>query len=1132
MASTPSARTSWSWMVLMMLFGGALYTRPGAGEAGPASAHHPAPTKAGEIPELALTGIDRRHRLDEPLRKHLDVLSPSGDDNFPIAQLAGHEISYLIVTVADPIDSDDNYRFDLQLDTLHRALATDNDDPWVVSNFYSPWQIFRDRRQAKYEVTLHDEEHLYRQEPGVLVFGKAHLDDKPRIAESRFATHQILVVLLVGEQPTLGIQRPAFKLAVDQIRVWEAARHAHARQTDRKKSQPLVISVAGPTFSGSAASLASTIRECVEQSRLQHAELHFEVITGEAVGIDPQWFRKTAENTKFGATIRHQRVATHALANHLAARQPWNPGKKLRIAWLVESSTALGASVRGPKTGARDRAPASPWNHAHSTHKVAESAYFYYPLHISQVRNQYERRRHQEDLHPPAIAPLPGATSPLPFEASDDTRDLPDMMTPSMTGPAVELQLAQTLNTIDRDGYQYVGISATDVRDPIFLADQIREHCPQVQILILGPALLHTHPQYRASLSGAILASTYPMLADAQRWCYPFQYGAGGAPPPGESHGPVRPAFSNPDDSCAGLYNAIILLRALDRGRPDSGKSSPPQKGTARWKSDSPATIDVAGFLPLWCYGPPHQSCELSQPAVWISGLGADGAWPTDAAGGDDDLLLGAPYTIKLRQNEHDHATVSAPPIRFTSPYLPFLTLASVATVIFLLRSLRTIAPLKPADWPPWGLNKRPFPLREWCGMLFTTIGALVLLNCTSGTSFVFLRATDAFSGSIEGMLHVLHYGIAFGGFVVSICSAVTYCRVTRRRLPCWSTLLFLSLAVACCYWWWAAPEKHLAFQTLTLAAILNGVSPVLSTALSAAAIAVLGYTMLHQHFLIRTAQQEWPECLQATFDIQHLLTPWPRWRIPPIVAIVMLAVILAWLAIAVATVYVGVDSVRTRLLFVTLSASSLLWWWMFLEGLHIGKRLREALHDSHEIWLGPDRAKWKSIFQELNRDESRSIGRFVFALRPRKTDRVGQKIARQLFFSPEMQALDIYRVAQIGGKQLCLTVYALATAAILILLAAVGFPFNTGPSIRFMMAAMFLAAGGGFLGLYVRLDRDPLLSRMVGTRPHAINWSWTLVHNAGLVIGAVGIAVVAQRFPGVWTWLWSTIQGAVGVTG
>src|SRR4029078_5883335 len=109
-------------------------------------------------------------------------------------------LEFLIVSVADPIDTATNHRFDLQLDTLHKALGVDG---YIPDQYYLPWG---------------EPDNVHRTEPGVLIYrrngdsGNMSLTKKERSRRT-----DVLVVYLVGETPTSGIHKGAFLTALQEI---------------------------------------------------------------------------------------------------------------------------------------------------------------------------------------------------------------------------------------------------------------------------------------------------------------------------------------------------------------------------------------------------------------------------------------------------------------------------------------------------------------------------------------------------------------------------------------------------------------------------------------------------------------------------------------------------------------------------------------------------------------------------------------------------------------------------------------------------------------------------------------------------------------------------------------------------
>ncbi len=742
---------------------------------------------------------------------------------------------------------------------------------------------------------------------------------------------------------------------------------------------------------GSAAGLAESIRDCrsaIPQDSPQ--QLNFTVITGSAAGADERSFRERASAdrkpaVRFGSTIIKGDRMTAALLEFLESRN--RPLKKnLRGAWLVESGTAFGASHRSANS------------HQQSAIDITT---FYYPLHISQVRNVYEQQRHQKDLQAPSIAPLPGTATPLPFNAADGTRDLPPMMTAPNTAVEVELLLGQILNTIDRGGYDFVAISATDARDPIFLADQIRDHCPQIEILLPYPDVLETHPRYRGSLAGALVADTYPLLTDAQAWCYPYptQW-----PPDVQK----PPTLAHPNHVAAGLHNAAVLLRALDRGT-NHGDFS--RSAAAFWPRRQSTEINVFGRLPLWCYGVPGDTGPKFQPATWISVVGADAVWPVTVM--DNDLYKDD-YTIVVHDRSSVATHLTRPEnIEFSSPYLPLLALIAVtcgAIVVYCMwfhtgdRTLPLRLPVL-----PHGQFIGP---REFNAFLLMTLGTILLLCASLGTSAQYLRAVG--DPTVTDLWHVfvywLHRSLVVAGVVLAVAVLVVYeTSLFHVRARLWRHLAgllgFIPLVI--CF---RAPDQDYPFQALTLAALLNGVSPILSLVLASAAISVLGYTIARQHYLLRTCRGLIPADEETHSKLAGLDTPWVSPRAPrslswhdievsfrsirkPVMGLIAVTVlvVLSWILIGLTTVNKGIDLGRSILLFTVLVGASVCWWWLLVESWFVGKQLLHVLDESHKQWLRYAKPSWKPVFKELGRDSGRDITRLFYGNRPRGGDRASE---------------------------------------------------------------------------------------------------------------------------------------------
>lgn len=698
MSTTKSSSFPNSWMFLAAIVGGAFVLQRAVEQSGKET-----PTVASgsqAVPTIEDTPRGRDRRMRAPLRAYFGQAEPPqpapGQSAIPVlaernkvvrlnpeasstARSAGKgvdvdadlaerlrsvaQLDFLIVTVADPIDSAENYRFDLQLEALHKALAANanDDDVWVLDRYYLPWQVKDPTKTATGE-------QLHSKEPGVLLYRRVLQSKGPGtdpVAADKRTSDRLLLVYLVGELPTSGLHKQAFQESLEEIQYLSQARQL---PTPR-------IMIVGPTFTGSAPSLAALLRSATASkhpSELLNTfdanapvlPVSFSLLTGSALGIDRRLFDDLSKGDSpnlpprvgFGATVVKGSDLRAALLEYIGSRNsfqmggqfakhdntsnPQNdrtsaakPDKKsaartesapltllppLRVAWLTETGTGFAASSTKSVAGAS-----------------IEITNFPYPLHISRVRLAYERRRTEAKAGTSSLGPK-RFTVPIPFEATDVARDLPGAMTPNMTAASVDVILGQILDSIRREGIRYVGITATDIRDPIFLANVIRDHCPDVQLLLITPDQLHGHPEYQQALAGALVASSYPFFSEAQDWSFPFA---------GRQQTLV---FSN--QGTAGLFNAVLLQRYQQRYGVhqqwlETKKATATEPDSKHWAISE----KVTHMPPLICYDEPLQADHehrTHRPPVWISMVGTSGLWPmrAEAATGSTGYTVGVNY--------------------------------------------------------------------------------------------------------------------------------------------------------------------------------------------------------------------------------------------------------------------------------------------------------------------------------------------------------------------------------------------------------------------------------------------------------------------------------------------------------
>ena len=668
------------WVILVTLLGGAFLLQRGKYSGTDKVTSSPAVVTT-RLHADALTPDDR---MKAPLREFLGLplvpakksdVAPRENDRQEnlttrIEDVVGL-LEFLIVSVADPIDAATNYRFDLQIDTLHKALAADG---YVPDHFFLPWGP-----------PEKDKPSVHRTEPGVLLYrrnGKSKADcDNPD------GRSDLLLVYLVGETPTSGIHKQAFLAAVQQINeLGEKVRFP-------KRTSPWTIRVAGPVFTGASDSLALAIRQACHETNSDDEsgkrQIDFQVITGTAVSIDRTRFKALAGpgNADLHSTLLPGNVLRKALIDHVVQRsRPW---QKVRIAWLTETATGYGFSSREQAVEAQSK---------------AEIIEFHFPINISNVRSGYAESRRRERSGQMGLGPETSRL-PIPFDDPGTARDVPPMQTPQVTAPTAELILGQILLRIRNEAIKYVGISSTDPRDPIFLADLIQEQCPNVQIMLVGSDVLHLHSEYYSIMHGTLVSSSYPLHPEALDLCFPFGEGENG-----NSRSIVLSNQVN-----YGLYNAVLFLRGLACGQytqddhlSNNGKDELSSHNLLKLHNSE--KTGWPGGLPLG-YSMPFEEVawlgEPLRPRVWISRIGSTGICPITVGATDKKLDATAGYTLSLEIEEPPGETLrSALNVRSRIP-----ASLNIASLIWLvIAAIYCVALFAPQSIGNWAKALAMFP--------------------------------------------------------------------------------------------------------------------------------------------------------------------------------------------------------------------------------------------------------------------------------------------------------------------------------------------------------------------------------------------------------------------------------------
>ncbi len=386
-------------------------------------------------------------------------------------------IDVRIATVPDPIDSGLQYHFDTVLQALRLGVESGSlDQKGGIRRFY------RDRSWLPWDDPYVDgsaraaSEACRRTTPGVILFrGGSDLD------------RSVVVLLLVGETPTVGLHPTAMLHALEAAEAW--------------RSVGSELKIIGPTYSGSARSL----RISLERWKSAHPDPveapDVRIVTGSASGAHVSATLRDAPWITFNATTVPAQVVECVYLNFVhnqlgVERQgPLLAG----VAFLHESGTEFGSA-----STAQDR---QTWSCP-----LAPEAEIQFPFHVSALRDAYEDMDWRHDPGGGSEA-APVRRTALDVSVREPRRPL-DVEAPPFqkTMNAEDVALSRVLAEVSHEGIRYVGIQATDVADAIFVARKIRDVAPDVRLAFFDSDALLMHPAFNHDLFGSFVVSPYPFL--------------------------------------------------------------------------------------------------------------------------------------------------------------------------------------------------------------------------------------------------------------------------------------------------------------------------------------------------------------------------------------------------------------------------------------------------------------------------------------------------------------------------------------------------------------------------------------------------------------------------------------------
>lgn len=566
----------------------------------------------------------------------------------------------LIATLPDPHDTHLDWMWDTQLESIVRAFEFAE---YLKDRFYFPNPAELTSGWKNDPTTAPSP---LRSEPAVILFRKGRPDSLGR--------QPLVLLYIVGETPTGGIFQRAFQTAL-------AERDTLLRRSGLgDSSKPDTLRLVAPTFSGSAYSLKLLL-----ESDSTPRPAHIEIVSGTATSLgNVETLRLPGRSVHFSSTLHSDAALQEVLRDSVLPTLGILPSQ---VAVLQEFSTQYGRNIQQSEPDSGSAAPSSLGTPRRERRSTPEAFVSYpFPASISRLRSEFERH---PELRGAERGQLPGlgGQSRVPLDLIDPSRPAEDApVTSRLTPPTMDLLLDQIARSLTENDIRLVGILATDVRDKLFLAHELRRRMRDVQFFTYGTNLLLLRTDWTQAMHGALVLATYPLIPD------------GAADPTA----PVRTLrFTFGSDAAVGAFNAALIQLGLA----DSLQEY-------RSPGDAPRPSSTSGEL-----------VPVTTPPIWIVTAGRNSFLPVAvarsasvgkcyialAAGCDSDYPITAPASTAVATSGcYQHAAAPSSHIEahrrtrldtFTIvTVLVLVTLAAVAALVLgpeLWRTVRT----RVLDW-------------------------------------------------------------------------------------------------------------------------------------------------------------------------------------------------------------------------------------------------------------------------------------------------------------------------------------------------------------------------------------------------------------------------------------------------
>ena len=222
--------------------------------------------------------------------------------------------------------------------------------------------------------------------------------------------------------------------------------------------------------------------------------------------------------------------------------------EKIKVAFLAEASS-FGYGVCNPWSGMK----AKDYQRIKKFCRDAQTLYF--PAAVADIRDGIDRQHASQQTNVQSAVKVALAGQHLTLDVgAENGSEFPENRQSTLTASSQQLALDHVLDQLEQSRPKMVIVAATDVRDRLFLFEQLRQRLPSAMLIDLESDILLAHPDFLHASRGAITVASANLFV---RWGKLF----GCEPSVGIDGERVRvPLTSWSLDSQGILANAVSLL--------------------------------------------------------------------------------------------------------------------------------------------------------------------------------------------------------------------------------------------------------------------------------------------------------------------------------------------------------------------------------------------------------------------------------------------------------------------------------------------------------------------------------------------------------------------------------------------